>query len=221
MTVTARNKLICQIKSAKVEERRSAVWAMWKSGDASFASIILAGLKNERLQDPSVWKSKCMMIAALGDLHYRKALPFLKILASHDFSPSPIIHSELAMAMCQLQKIGSGNMGFVREAMKSKKPLFVCGAYHAIHYMDFDLEEKEIVPLIRFAREYSKRHREDEQLTCMPRDYLAASAYRWKGTAVRKFLNSCRASRYPHLQEIAAASLAGKRSKDSRLGWYR
>jgi len=221
MTATARKKLIHQIKSIKAEERRAAAWAMWKSGDALFAPVILEALKNEKLQDPSIWKSKCMMIAALGGLQYRKALPFLETLVTYDFSSAPIIYSELAMAICQLEPIGTGRMEFVGKAMKSDKALFACGAFHAVYYLDFDLGEKEIVPLIRFAKEYSKRHRQDEQLTCMPRDYLAAAAYRWKGKAVREFLLSCRASKYPHLREIALASLEGKRSVDSRLRWYR
>ena len=112
-------------------------------------------------------------------------------------------------------------MKFVAEAMKSSKPLFARGAFHAIYYMDFALREKEIVPLIKFANQYSKQHPDDEQLTCMPRDYLAAAAYRWKGKAVRTFLEACRASTFPHLQEIAASSLNGTRSADSRLRWYK
>ena len=221
MTAVARKKLIRQIKSIKAEERRAAVWAMWKSGDALFAPIILEALKEEKLSDPNIWKSKCMMIAALGGLQYREALPFLETLVSCDFSTAPIIYSELAMAICQLKPIGTGRMEFVWKAMKSDKALFICGAYHAVYYLDFDLTEKETIPLIKFAKEYSKRHRQDEQLTCMPRDYLAAAAYRWKGKAVREFLLSCRASKYPHLRELASASLEGKRSVDSRLGWYR
>jgi len=221
MTAITRKKLIRQIKSIKAEERRAAVWAMWKSDDALFAPVILEALKEEKLSDPSIWKSKCMMIAALGGLKYRKALPFLETLVACDFSKAPIIYSELAMAICQLKPIGTGRMEFVWETMKSDKALFACGAYHAVYYLDFDLTEKEIGRLVRFAKEYSKRHREDEQLTCMPRDYLAAAAYRWKGKAVREFLLSCRASKYPHLQEIASTSLEGRRSVDSRLGWYR
>lgn len=221
MTLAAGKKLVRQIGSSKVEERRSAVWAMWKSDDPVFGPIILEALKNESLGDPSVWKSKCMMIAALGGLGYAQALPFLESLVAEDYSAAPIIYSELAMAICQLKAIGPGRMAFVRTALKSKRPLFACGAYRAIYYLDFDLSEKEVVPLIRFAKEYSKLHRQDEQLTCMPRDCLSAAAYRWKGKAVRDFLLSCRASKYPHLREIASASLAGTRSTDSRFKWYR
>jgi hypothetical protein len=221
MNASVRKKLVLQIRSPKAEQRRSAAWAMWKSDDMAFAPVILEALKNEKLEDASIWKSKCMMIAALGGLGYREALPFLETLLSCDFSKAPVIYSELGMAICQLKPIGRGRMKFVRETMKSDKALLVCGAYHAIYHLDLDLAEKEIIELIGFAKDYSRRHRQDEQLTCMPRDYLAAAAWRWKGDAVREFLASCRRSKYPHLREIAASSLQGIRPTDSRLGWYR
>jgi len=221
MTSKDRGKLFLQLKSKKVGERLKATRTMWKSGDVTFGPAILEALKNETLHDPSVWKSKCMMIAALGDLPYRPALPFLKALMSRDFQSASIIYSELAMAICRLLPIKSGRMDFVWAAMKSPKPLLACGVYHAIYYMNLELKEEEIVRLVQFAREYSKRHPEDEQLSCMPRDYLAAAAFRWKGKAVRSFLLSCQATKYPHLQEIASASLQGIRSNDSRLGWYK
>jgi len=221
MTSKDRSKLIRQIKSKKVGERVAATRSMWKSGDSTFGAVILEALKNETLHDPSVWKSKCLMIAALGDLRYRPALRFLKALVSRDFQSATIIYAELAMAICQLIPIRSGKMDFVWTTMKSPKPLLVCGAYHAIYYLKLDLQEDEIIPLIRFAREYSRRHPDDEQLSCMPRDYLAAAASRWKGKAVRDFLISCRASKFPHLQEIASSSLKGDPSDDSRLGWYK
>jgi hypothetical protein len=110
-------------------------------------------------------------------------------------------------------------MKFVAETLKSNKPLYARGAFHAIYAMDLVLQEKEIVPLIRFANRYSKQHPDNEQLTCMPRDYLAAAAYRWQGKSVRAFLESCRSSPYPHLQAIAQSSLGGVRSTDSRLRW--
>jgi hypothetical protein len=221
MTALDRKKLLTQLGSKKVGERRSAVRAMWKSGDKRFAPAILEALKHETLHDPSVWQSKCLMIAALGDLGFRPALKFFKALASLDFNSAPIIYSEVAMALCRLESIKSGKMTAVTEALKSKKPLFAHGAFQAIYWLDLALEEAEIVPLIRFANAYSKRHPDDEQLTCMPRDYLAAAAYQWKGKAVRRFLVSCRSSKFPHLQKIAADSLAGIRSSDSRLRWYK
>jgi hypothetical protein len=87
--------------------------------------------------------------------------------------------------------------------------------------MDLDIQEKEIVPLVEFANRYSKQHPNDEQLTCMPRDYLAAAAYRWPGRTVRTFLETCRASPFPHLQAIAVSSLGGVRPTDPRLRWYK
>ena len=135
MTSKDRSKLVAQIKSHKVGERVAATRAVWKSGDATFGPAILEALKNETLHDPSVWKSKCLMIAALGDLRYRPARRFLKTLLSRDFQSASIIYSELAM--CQLIPIRSGKMGFVRSAMKSPKPLLVCGVYHAIYWKIF------------------------------------------------------------------------------------
>lgn len=221
MTTQGRRKLIQQLANGKAVERRSATRAMWKSGDRTYAPFLLESLKNESLSDASVWQSKCLMIAALGDFQYRPALSFLKKMTALDFHSSPIIYSELAFAICRLKAIRSGKMEFVHDALKSKKPLFASGAFHAIYFLDFLLDEKEIIPLIRFARRYSKIHPEDEQLTCMPRDYLAAAAYQWKGKAVNVFLVECQSSEYPHLREIANASLQGVRSKDSRLGWYK
>lgn len=220
MNAKDRATLVRKIKSKKAGERRSAAWAMWKSGDASFGPIILESLKNEKLEDATIWESKCLMIAALAGLHYREALPFLGKMVSYDYSEAPIIYRELAMAICLLKPIGPGKMGFVAEAMKSKKLLFVRGAYHAIHHLGLELDEVEITPLIRFAKEYSKRFRDDEEITVMPRDYLAAAAWKWKGKVVRDFLVSCRSTKYRHLQEIASASLKGERSSDSRLRWY-
>jgi hypothetical protein len=221
MTPRARAALLLKLKSSKVAERRSAVNAMWKSGDQAFAPFILEQLKREALEDPSVWQSKCLMIAALGDLGFREALPALRALAKRDFRSASLIYAELAFAICRLTPIRSGKMEAVAAALKSDRPLFARGAYHAIYYMDLPLAEKEIVPLIRFADRYSKLHPDDEQLTCMPRDYLAAAAYRWKGKATRAFLESCRDTAFPHLQEIATASLNGIRSVDSRLWWYK
>jgi len=204
-----------------VGERRSAVKAMWKSGDKGFAPVILESLKNETLNDPSVWQSKCLMIAALGDLGFLPALKFFKEMTALDFSSAPIVYAELSMAICRLESIKSGNMRSVGEALKSKRPLFARGAFQAIYFLDLALEEAEIIPLIRFANAYSKSHPDDEELTCMPRDYLAAAAYQWKGKAVQRFLVSCRASKFPHLRKIAEDSLAGVRSSDSRLRWYK
>jgi hypothetical protein len=221
MTTVDRRLLVKKLKGGKVGDRRSAVKAMWKSGDATFAPFILEGLQAEALDDASMWQSKCLMIAALGDLGFRKALPTLRALAERDFRSSSIIYSEIAFAICRLTPIGPGKMKFVAEAMKSSKLLFARGAFHAIYFMDLALQEKEIVPLIKFPHQYSKRHPDDEQLTCMPRDFLAAAAYRWQGKAVRTFLESCRSSAFPHLQEIAASSLNGTRSADSRLQWYK
>jgi hypothetical protein len=217
MTTRDRRLLVKKLKSKRVGDRRSAVKAMWKSNDATFAPLILERLLGETLDDASIWQSKCLMIAALGDLGYREALPTLRALAERDFRSASIIYSEIAFAICRLTPIGPGKMKFVAEAMKSNKPLFARGAFHAIHYMDLALEEKEIVPLIQFANRYSKQHPDDEQLTCMPRDFLAAAAYRWQGKAVRTFLESCRSSAFPHLQEIAVSSLNGIRSTDRRL----
>lgn len=221
MTSKERSQLIGRIKSKKVGERVAATRTMWKSGDATWGPVILEALKNESLHDASVWKSKCLMIAALGDLRYRPALRFLRSLVARDFHAATIIYAELGMAIGQLLPIRSGKMDFVWSAMKSPQPRLVCGVYHAIYYRRLDLTAGEIARLIRFAREYSKRHPEDEQLTCMPRDYLAAAAARWSGKTVRDFLLSCRASKFPHLREIASASLKGEFSRDSRLGWYR
>ena len=75
MTTSDHRLLLLKLKSKKVGERRAAVKAMWKSGDVSFAPFILKRLQQEALEDPSIWQSKCLMIAALGDLGYRAALP--------------------------------------------------------------------------------------------------------------------------------------------------
>ena len=219
MTARDRRSLLNKLKSEKVAERRSAVSSMWKSGDATFAPFILAALQQEALDDPSIWQSKCLMIAAVGDLGLRAAVPELRALAGRDFRSASLIYSELAFAIFRLEPTRAARMKFIAEAIKSKKPLFARGVFQAIYYLDLELEEKEIVPLIRFANRYSKEHPDDEQLTCMPRDYLAAAAYRWPGKSVRVFLESCRSSPFPHLQEIALTSLGGNRSADSRLAW--
>jgi hypothetical protein len=221
MTITDRRVLLLKLKSKKVGERISAVKAMWKSGDKSFAPFILTGLQQEALDDPSIWQSKCLMIAALGDMEFHPALPSLRALAGRDFRSASIIYAEIAFALCRLTPAGAPRTKFIAEAIKSDKPLFARGAFHAIYYMDLILEEKEAVPLIKFANRYSKQHPDDEQLTCMPRDYLAAAAYRWPGKTVRTFLESCRSSPFPHLQAIAASSLSGIRSTDTRLRWYK
>ena len=220
MTARDRRSLLKKLKSQKVTERRSAVSKMWKSGDATFAPFILAALQNEALDDPSIWQSKCLMIAAVGDLGLRAAVPELRALAGRDFRSASIIYSELAFAICRLTPTRAARMKFIAEALKSTKPLFARGVFQAIYYLDLELEEKEIVPLIRFANRYSKEHPDDEQLTCMPRDYLAAAAYRWPGKSVRVFLESCRSSPYPHLEAIALTSLSGDRSTDPRLAWH-
>lgn len=221
MPSKSHQKLVQQLASKKVTERRAAVRGLWKNGDKTAAPAILKALQNESLDDPSVWQSKCLMIAALGDFGYAPAIPVFEQLAEKEFRSSPVIYAELAFALCRLKSIGSGAMEFATAAMKSKRPLFARGAFQAIYFMDLDLLEKEIVPLIRFAEKYSKQHPDDEQLTCMPRDYLAAAAYRWKGKAVLAFLHRCQATAFPHLQEIATLSLAGTRSTDRRLRWYK
>jgi hypothetical protein len=221
MTSNERRQLLTKLKNGKTADRRSAVKAMWKSGDVRFAPSILEALQKEALGDPSVWQSKCLMIAALGDLNFRAALPTLRALAARDFRSASIIYSEIAFSICRLTPIRSGAMNVVTDAMKSSKPLFARGAFQAIYYMDLALQEKEIVPLIQFANRYSKQHPDDEQLTCMPRDYLAAAAYRWEGKGVHTFLETCRASPFPHLQQIATSSLNRVRSTDSRLRWYK
>ena len=220
MTHREPRALLDKLKSKKVGDRRSAVTQMWKSGDATFAPFILSALQQEVLEDPSMWQSKCLMIAAVGDLGYRAALPELRALAKRDFHSAPLIYSELAFAICRLVPTRAARMKFIGQVVTSTKPLFAHGMYRAVYYLDLALQEKEIVPLIRFANRYSQRHPDDEQLTCMPRDYLAAAAYRWSGRSVRTFLESCRSSPFPHLQAIALTSLAGKRSTDSRLAWY-
>ena len=220
MSARDRHSLLKKLKSQKVAERRSAVTRMWKSGDATFAPFILSALRNEALDDPSMWQSKCLMIAAVADMGFRAALPELRALARRDFRSASLIYSELAFAICRLTPTRAARMKFITQAIKSKKPLFARGVFQAIYYLDLELEEKEVVPLIRFANQYAREHPDDEQLTCMPRDYLAAAAYRWPGKSVRVFLESCRSSSFPHLQAIALSSLAGNRSTDSRLAWH-
>src|SRR4051812_26260818 len=99
MTIRDRRLLLNKLKSKKVGERRSAVTRMWKSGDATFAPFILAALQQEALDDPSIWQSKCLMIAAVGDLGFRAAVPEFRALAKRDFRSAPIIYSELAFAL--------------------------------------------------------------------------------------------------------------------------
>ena len=142
------NDLVEQLKHKQSAKRRSAAKRLRKLGDPQIGPQLLTALEQE-VQDSRTWETQYQMIAALGEIGSKPALPFIQSLINKELKPTTQI--AIGDAITRLSKTSDNDVQAALDLIRLHNNAITQGSLQAIAIMRVVPDEVSITKLIDFG----------------------------------------------------------------------
>ncbi|MDU8925638.1 hypothetical protein RYD26_12180 [Pasteurellaceae bacterium LIM206] len=199
-----------ELLSGRIPQIKKAAKIIRKENLGGYGELLHNALASE-IEKTRSWETQLELIYAIALTGCIEEVPYLKELATREFSATPVVYRALSFAIVYLQNIDKSvnvNLLYFYEALDSGNLLLAAGACAAIYKLKVDLASDDIRRIITYVTKPS--YLEELGKVSNPIFFILALSYLWQSEYKDEIISKSKVLHNPIIDQIISNVMKNK-----------
>ncbi|MBN6076115.1 hypothetical protein HYE59_00805 [Aggregatibacter actinomycetemcomitans] len=197
-----------ELLSGRTPQIKKAARIIRKENLEGYSELLHNALASE-IEKTKSWETQLELIYAIALTRCIEEIPYLKELATREFSVTPVVYRALSFAIVYLQNFDKNlNLLYFYEALDSDNLLLAAGACAAIYKLKVDLASDDIRRIITYVTK--PVYLEELGKVSNPIFFILALSYLWPNEYKDEIIAKSKALHNPIIDQIISSVMKNR-----------